>query len=231
MIPLSENEKLIEFVDVSKEYSSGNSKVIAISNIDLSVLKGEFAVIMGPSGSGKSTLLNLIAGFTEVTSGEIFIKGRPLTKLNRKEKVEIRRFTIGFVFQFFNLHPFLTSIENIELPMLFAKTPKKERRSRAMDLIDLVNLKEKANNYPHELSSGQQQRIGIARALANKPDIILADEPTGNLDSMLSKEIVDYLIRLNHDEGVSVILVSHDEFVLEKNMRIVKLTDGKIVSS
>ncbi|MHA2294426.1 MAG: ABC transporter ATP-binding protein [Candidatus Hodarchaeales archaeon] len=220
---------MIQLVNVTKEYTFGSSKFQAVSNVNLTLYKGEFTVIIGPSGSGKSTLLNLIAGFTKLSSGEIFIKEESLSRFTRKDIVHLRRFTLGYIFQFFNLHPFLTAVENVELPMLFASTAKENRRTRAKELLKLVELEEKTDNFPHELSGGERQRVGIARALANDPEIILADEPTGNLDSSLGREILNYLELVNQ-LGKTIVLVSHDNSLLKSDMKIIKLDDGRIVS-
>ncbi len=226
-----ENEvPLIKLENVVRKYYVGSSTIHALDGVNLTVYPGEFVVIMGPSGSGKSTLLNVIAGLEKPTSGKVYIKGQDLTKLSDDELADIRRHLLGFIFQFFNLHPSLTALENVELPMLIAGVPKKQRTPRAMELLKLVHLEERANHYPHELSGGEKQRVGIARALANDPPLILGDEPTGDLDSATGKEIIDYLIKLNREQGKTLVIVTHDEsFVDPTVMRLLRMEDGQIM--
>ncbi|MFW9928156.1 MAG: ABC transporter ATP-binding protein [Candidatus Thorarchaeota archaeon] len=223
-------DSVITLEQISKVFEVGKTKITCLENIDLTIKRGSFNIIMGPSGSGKSTLLNLIAGLDEPTTGEIFLDGTNISKLKEEEKVDIRRFQIGFVFQFFYLHPILTVFENVELPMLFSSQPLSSRREKIKNLLKLVGLEHRSDHKPHELSGGEQQRVGIARALANDPPIILADEPTGNLDSKTATHIIDILSSLNNPPfNKTIVMVTHDSDLLLPNMRILDLHDGKII--
>jgi putative ABC transport system ATP-binding protein len=191
--------------------------------------KGDFVAFMGPSGSGKTTLLNLIGVLDKPTKGKIYVDDIDLTLLKEKELVKLRRNTIGFIFQFYNLIPVLSAFENVELPMLLAGAPTKERETRVKELLTLVGLAERMNHRPDELSGGEQQRVAIARALANKPSIVLADEPTGDLDSKTGKEIVKVLRDLSNQEGATVIVVTHDPTVAAMATRVFEMRDGTII--
>jgi putative ABC transport system ATP-binding protein len=191
--------------------------------------KGEFVAFMGPSGSGKTTLLNLIGVMDKPTKGKIYIDDIDLTVLKEKELVKLRRRTIGFIFQFYNLIPVLSAFENVELPMLIAGVPAKERESRARDLLAMVGLADRIYHRPDELSGGEQQRVAIVRALANKPSIVLADEPTGDLDSKTGKDVVKALRDLSNREGATVIIVTHDPTVANLANRIFEMRDGIII--
>ncbi len=219
---------VIECEKVSKVYDLGKVKVNALKNVSLKIKNKEFLSIMGPSGSGKSTLLHLIGCLDKPTSGTIKIDGKDVSKLNENELASIRRNKIGFVFQFFYLVPRLTALENVELPMIFANVNKKERKKRALELLKEVGLEKRANHKPNELSGGERQRVAIARALVNNPKIILADEPTGNLDSKTGKEIMELLRRLNK-EGKTIVVVTHDKNIAKYGNRTIYIKDGKIV--
>ncbi len=220
--------KTVVFENVSKIYRTRYYQVSALKDINLEILKGEFIAIMGPSGSGKSTMLNLIGCLDRPTEGEIYIKGTPISGLRDDELTDLRRNTIGFVFQQFNLIPTLSALENIELPMIFRGTDSGERRKRARKLLEIVGLEDVADRKPVEMSGGQQQRVAIARALANSPEILLCDEPTGNLDSKTGEQVMEILAGLR-DEGVTVVLVTHDESLRRYAERVVRLRDGRIV--
>ena len=220
---------VLEAEDVTKVYEADGNQIVALSRLNFQVERGTFLSIMGPSGSGKTTLLNLLGCLDKPTQGDLIIDGRNITKTKEAELPKIRAEKIGFIFQTFNLIPTLTALENIELPMELLKTTKETRRSRALDLLKSVGLEDKAKRRPRKLSSGEQQRVAIARALANNPAIILADEPTGNLDSKTGMEIVKLLGRLSREEGRTIILVTHDERMASLSNRMLFLKDGKLL--
>ncbi len=212
--------------NVWKIYGKGRGRVEALKGINLEVKSGEFISIMGPSGSGKTTLLSIMGLLTKPSAGKVYILGKDATKLKDREATLLRRKTIGFVFQTFNLVPWLTALENIELALAIGNY-KGDKRRKAMKLLDTVGLRERAHHKPLQLSGGEQQRVAIARALANDPSIILADEPTGNLDSISGLQVVEMLASLT-EEGRTVVMVTHDEFMAKKADRIVRIRDGKI---
>ncbi|MFQ6062075.1 MAG: ABC transporter ATP-binding protein [Methanosarcinales archaeon] len=221
---------VVELKKVSKIYTLGNHKIYALNEVSLSIQKGDFITIMGPSGSGKTTLLNMIGCLDLPTAGKVLIDGIDISTLDDNGLTRIRRDKIGFIFQQFNLIPTLTALENVELPMLFKnkKVSKSQRRKNALALFDLVSLEKKyADHKPNELSGGQQQRVAIARALANHPPIILADEPTGNLDTKTGIGIMDLLQQLNKD-GATVIVVTHDPSLAKYSSETIRIMDGKI---
>lgn len=220
---------IVRLEEVEKSYIMGKVKVHALRGVDLSIEKGEYVAIMGPSGSGKSTLLNQIGALDRPTKGRVFIEGHDISKMSSNELAKIRRENVGFIFQQFNLIPRLTAIENVELPMWFAGLPKIKRIRRAAELLKLVGLGDRMKHRPAELSGGQMQRVCIARALANNPDIIMADEPTGNLDSKSSEEIMKILEKLNK-EGKTIIMVTHEEEYAKRAKRTIIIRDGKVVS-
>ncbi len=215
--------------NVHKTYDTGKIKVKALKGIDLSVKKGEMIGIMGPSGCGKTTLLNCLSGLDDLTAGSVFLENRQLDLMTDNEKTKLRAHRMGFIFQFFNLLPVLSAVENVELPLLVGGTNPREARTRALEMLTLVGLRDQADQKPAELSGGQQQRVTIARSLVNRPSIIWADEPTGNLDSETSREIVDLLVRLNRENEQTFIVVTHDPKVGERMNRIVWMESGKIV--
>ena len=224
----SRRMKVIELHDVKKVYEVG-TKVYALNGVTMSVKRGEFVAIMGPSGSGKSTLLNLIGCLDKPTEGRVIINGVDTSSLTDKQLTELRRDTIGFIFQQYNLVPTLTAFENVELPMIFKGVAKAEREKRAEELLRLVGLEREMHRKPKEMSGGQQQRVAIARALANNPSILLCDEPTGNLDTKNGRAIMKLIKSLN-DEGVTVVLVTHDPAVAEFAERSVRIVDGRLAS-
>jgi putative ABC transport system ATP-binding protein len=220
---------IIELQKVTKIYKLDEVEVVGVKDVDLKIKKGEFVCIMGPSGSGKSTLLHLIGCLDKPTYGKIFIDGTDVSKMSEDELAEIRKNKIGFVFQFFNLYPTLNALENVELPMIIAEKDKEYRRKRAMELLKIVGMEKFKDRFPSELSGGQRQKIAIARALANDPPIILADEPTGNLDSKSGKEVMEIFKKL-HEEGKTIVVVTHNKEVAEYSERIIYMKDGKVIN-
>lgn len=214
--------------NLSKTYMMGKREVPALRNLNLQVNRGEFVAVMGPSGSGKTTLLNVLGCLDKPTSGKVILDKVDISNLHERELCKIRRNKIGFIFQTFNLLPYLNAIENVELPMENAKTSKSERRAKAGKLLGLVGLVGREEHRPQRLSAGEQQRVAIARALANDPAMILADEPTGNLDTKNKHEIVRLLAKLNIDQGTTVIMVTHDSQVASHTERMLLLNDGRI---
>jgi putative ABC transport system ATP-binding protein len=222
------SEFIVRTRDVRKIYLMGKVEVHALRGITLDIKRGEYISIMGPSGSGKSTLFNMIGGLDKPTSGSVYINEVDLAQLDAYELAWLRCRTIGYIFQTFNLIPVMTALENVMLPMIFAGVPEDERRDRAMELLKRVGLAERWNHKPFELSGGQQQRVAIARALANDPDIILADEPTGNLDLRTGKEIIELLKELNEEKGVTIISATHDLKMIDVSDRVIWIRDGQI---
>ncbi len=225
------SEMLIRAENLRREYQMGQETVHALDGIDLTVAEGDFLGIMGPSGSGKSTLLYLLGGLDRPTAGQIRVQGRELTELDENSLAAYRSEQVGFVFQVFNLVPTMTALENVEFPMLFAGVPPAARSDRARALLDLVGLGGRIDHKPTELSGGEQQRVAIARALANDPLIILADEPTGNLDSRTGAEVMRILADLNREQGRTIVVVSHDPALLEFTSRCLHLLDGRIAEA
>jgi putative ABC transport system ATP-binding protein len=214
---------------LTREYRVGRNLIKALDQVDIQVRSNEFISIMGPSGCGKSTLLNLMGGLDQPTTGKVLLTGKDLGMYNEEELAGLRREKLGFIFQRHELFPVLTARENVEFPMLLDGMGQADRGVRADELLDLVGMTEKASFLPDELSGGQQQRVGIARALANRPQILLADEPTGNLDSETGSEIVNVLETLTHDKGLTLILVTHDPEVASRADRILQLKDGQLM--
>ena len=222
------SETVLKTENLSKNYTMGKRQIQALSDLNLQVNKGEFIAIMGPSGSGKTTLLNVLGCLDKPTSGKVILDEVDVANLPEKELYKIRRNKIGFIFQTFNLLPYLNAVENVELPMEGMKMSKSERRQRARELLKLVGLSGREEHRPQRLSAGEQQRVAIARAMANDPAIILADEPTGNLDTENKYEIVRLLANLNIERGTTVIMVTHDSQVASHTERMFLLKDGKI---
>jgi len=220
---------MISFDNVSKVYDMGAVKVKALDRVSLEIGRGEFVSVLGPSGSGKSTLMHLIGCLDTPSHGSYRLDEHPVESLKRNELAAVRSRKIGFVFQSFNLLGYATALENVELPMIYRKVSGRARRRKAMELLELVGLGDRAGHRPNELSGGQRQRVAIARALANDPDIILADEPTGNLDSSSGREIVELFKKL-HQAGKTLIVVTHDKNIAEQTNRVLSLLDGKLVS-
>ncbi|UCG03152.1 MAG: ABC transporter ATP-binding protein [Candidatus Heimdallarchaeota archaeon] len=218
----------VKLDDVWKTYIMGNEEVQALRGINLDILQGEFHVIMGPSGSGKTTFLNMVGALDFPTMGEVYFEGVPLSSLTKKQLASIRSYKIGFIFQTFNLVPVITARENVSLPLVFQRYPREERRKRAEEILKRVGLADRMDHTPDELSGGQQQRVAIARALAGKPSLILADEPTGNLDLKTGFQIVELLRELSQETGVTVINSTHDLKLIDIADRISWLRDGEI---
>jgi putative ABC transport system ATP-binding protein len=220
---------VIELCDIKRQFQVGEQTVFALNGIDLSILKGEYVSVMGPSGSGKSTLLNIIALLDQPSSGHYRLNGRDVTSENDDELARIRRENIGFVFQFFHLIPRLTAAENIEMPMILAGINIRQRKQRVNEALASVNLLNRADHKPNQLSGGQLQRIAIARAMIMQPHLLLADEPTGNLDSQAGKEIIALLEALNQ-QGVTLIVITHDPVIGERAQRQIRIVDGMIAT-
>lgn len=220
---------VLQTTDLKREYRVGRDPVLALDGVNIEIRKGEFVAIMGPSGSGKSTLLNLLGGLDQPTNGKVILDGHDLSEYNEEQLASIRRQKMGFIFQRHDLFPVLTARENVEFPMLLNDLSMAERNAHSTQLLNLVQLADKADSLPEELSGGQQQRIGIARALANAASILLTDEPTGNLDSATSEDIIDSLIALKQSRNLTLIMVTHDPEVAAHADRILQLKDGRLL--
>jgi putative ABC transport system ATP-binding protein len=221
---------VIETKNISRIYQQGDIEVKALNNVSINFEEGEFTAIIGPSGSGKTTFLNAIGGLDKPTSGKVIISDTDITKLTENELIDFRLKNIGFVFQAYNLIPVLTAKENVEFIMLMQDISKKIRDKRAIELLEEVGLADQINRRPNQLSGGQQQRVAVARALASKPRFVLADEPTANLDSTSTSDLLDIMQELNKEEETTFIFSTHDQRVIDRASRIITLEDGKIVS-
>lgn len=221
---------IIQVRDIKKVYNHDQVPVHALNGVDLDISEGEFTAIVGPSGSGKTTLLNVIGGLDEPTEGKVYIRDTDMFSLKERELIDFRLHHIGFVFQAYNLIPVLTAKENIAFILQMQGRPQKECNQRSMELLKMVGLEDKVDKRPAELSGGQQQRVAVARALASKPDFVLADEPTANLDSASTANLLDMMLRLNEDEKITFIFSTHDQRVVERARRVVTLVDGKVDS-
>jgi putative ABC transport system ATP-binding protein len=219
---------MIQMREIQKIYNTGRVEVKALKGVDLDVDQGEYLAIVGPSGSGKSTLMNLLGCLDTPTSGDYFLSGEKVAGLDRNRLAEIRNRHVGFVFQSFNLLPYATALENVELPLLFGGVPARERRARATEMLEKVDLADRTHHKPTELSGGQMQRVAIARALVNRPAMVLADEPTGNLDSASGRAVVDLFEEL-HDAGQTIVMITHDMGLAGLASRVVQIRDGEIV--
>src|SRR4029450_8788071 len=220
---------IVEAKSLVKTYDTGKVQVHALKGVDLALRRGEMVSIMGPSGCGKTTLLNCLSGLDSIDGGDVLIEGVSLASMSDRKRTEYRAAHMGFVFQFYNLMPVLTAVENVELPLLVARVPAKEARERALDALELVGLRARAGHVPDELSGGERQRTTIARSLVNDPAIVWADEPTGDLDSENAAEITDLMRHLNRERGLTFLIVTHDPSVGHKADRIVRMLDGTIV--
>ena len=220
---------IVEARDVWRVYDTGKVRVNALNGVSLSVARGEMLAIMGPSGSGKSTLLNCLSGLDSIDCGDVLIEGTSLASMSDRDRTDYRARRMGFVFQFYNLIPVLTAVENVELPLLVARVPMQRARERALNALDLVGIADRADHQPDELSGGERQRVTIARALVNDPAIVWADEPTGDLDSENAAEIVALMQRLNRHRGLTFVIVTHDIGVGRATDRLVRVVDGQIV--
>lgn len=220
---------MIELIDVYKIYSDGDSEIRALDGVSLKIEQGEFTAIVGSSGSGKSTCMNIIGCLDIPTRGKYFLNGHDVSTLDEKELARIRNKELGFIFQQYNLIPKLTIEENVELPLIYRKMSAEERHERAIKALERVGLSDRVKKFPSQLSGGQQQRVSIARALAGNPPVILADEPTGALDSKTGREVMEFLKELNAD-GTTIVFITHDNSLAEQTKRIVRIQDGKIIS-
>lgn len=230
VLPGKNAGSVIKLTDVEKVYQTKTIETVALHNINLNIRKGEFVSIMGPSGCGKSTLLNIMGLLDEPTSGTIEIDSAPVKSYSDKTLAKLRNQKIGFVFQSYHLINDLSVADNVELPLLYRSMSGSERRKQALIALEKVGLSARTKHYPNQLSGGQRQRVAIARALAGHPEIILADEPTGNLDSVMGNEIMDILLRLNEEENTTIVMVTHDELMAKKTERLIRLFDGSQVS-
>ena len=221
---------MIKLQDVIKDYQTGKVSFRALNGVNLNISKGDYVGLVGPSGSGKSTLMNLIGCLDVPTSGKYFLEGDDVSTFNNNKLADLRNTKIGFVFQAFNLLPYATAFENIEMPLIFSKTKGAARKKRIKELLELVGLSDKSNNKPTEMSGGEMQRVAIARALANEPDLILADEPTGNLDSKSGEAIVNIFDMLSKN-GKTIMIITHDVNIAKHTNRIIYIKDGQIESN
>jgi putative ABC transport system ATP-binding protein len=221
---------IVKLDEVTKIYNEGQLEVKAVNNLSLELKKGEFTVLSGPSGSGKTTILNLLGGLDLPTSGKLFLEGKEIEKLSRSKLSEMRRDRIGFVFQAYNLMPVLTAYENAEFVLNLQGRPEEEKRTRVMKVLDEVGLAGMEDRMPNELSGGQQQRVAIARAIVTEPAIVLADEPTANVDSATADSLLDVMEELNREEGVTFLFSTHDQRVMDRARRIIRIKDGKLDS-
>lgn len=221
---------MIKVTDIHKTYDDGKVKVHALRGVDVEISKGEFTAIVGPSGSGKTTLLNVIGGLDTPSQGSVSVSGTEIATLSENELIDFRLNHIGFVFQSYNLIPVLTAKENVEFLMLLQKKSDQERDERTTKLLKAVGLEDQINKKPNEMSGGQQQRVAVARALASKPDFVLADEPTANLDSKSTANLLDIMLRLNEEENITFVFSTHDQRVIDRAKRIITVEDGKILS-
>jgi putative ABC transport system ATP-binding protein len=226
---MSASPPIVDARSIVKTYDTGAVRVAALRGVDLSLARGEMVAIMGPSGCGKTTLLNCLSGLDSVDEGEIVIDGTSLSEMSDRERTDYRARHMGFVFQFYNLMPVLSAVENVELPLLVARESATRARSRALDALDLVGLAHRAGHVPDELSGGERQRVTIARSLVNDPAIVWADEPTGDLDSENAQEIVALMRQLNVERGLSFLIVTHDISVGRSTDRIIRMLDGAVV--
>jgi putative ABC transport system ATP-binding protein len=220
---------IVEASGVRKIYDTGQVRVSALNGVDLQLGRGEMVAVMGPSGCGKTTLLNCLSGLDSIDGGDVRIEGVSLATMSDRRRTQYRAERMGFVFQFYNLMPVLTSVENVELALLVARRPPKEARRKAMEALDLVGLADRASHVPDQLSGGERQRVTIARSLVNDPAIVWADEPTGDLDSERAQEVTELMRRLNRERGLSFLIVTHDISVGRRADRIIRMLDGRVV--
>ena len=229
-IVAEEREKVIEVRNVKKVYRMGSERITAVEEVSFDIYKGEFCCLLGTSGSGKSTLLNLMAGIEKLTSGQIIIKGKNIHKMSEKNLAKFRQKYLGFVFQSYNLMNSMTALENVEFPLVFKRIPPKRRKKMARDMLIKVGLKTRLEHKPKQMSGGQQQRVGIARAFVAKPEIVFADEPTGNLDTKTTMEVMELIREVARDNNQTIVMVTHDRRLAEFADKIIHILDGKIQS-
>ena len=223
--------EVTKVINATRDFKIGEVETHALRGVNLSIENGEFAALVGPSGSGKTTLLQLIGLLDQPTSGQVFINGKDATRLNRNQRADLRKGTIGFIFQFFALIPTLTAYENVEMPLLLNGTKPAERRARVNEMLEAVALSDRAHHRPDQLSGGQQQRVAVARALSIRPSVVLADEPTANLDTENGKQVMDIMAKLNKETGTTFVFATHDPRVIKYAQRVVTLRDGLIVEN
>jgi putative ABC transport system ATP-binding protein len=226
---LTDQNKIIEAIDLGRTYMLGSETIVAVAGVNLEVNPGEFIAVVGRSGSGKTTLLNLLAGLDKATSGKVLLEGDDLSEMNERQLTEIRRHKIGFVFQSFGLLPLLSAFENVELPLRISGVKAKEREKRAWDALEMVGLTPRSNHRPYELSGGEQQRVAIARAMVTRPPLLLADEPTGELDSTNARAIFGLFIEMVRSQGISVVAATHDSTLLAMADEVKEMRDGAFV--
>jgi putative ABC transport system ATP-binding protein len=222
-------ERLLIAEGVTKIYRTGELSVHALDSLDLTVSRGELVAVMGPSGSGKTTLLNCLSGLDDIDAGRVLVDGHDLFAMSDAKRTEHRARSMGFIFQSFNLIPVFTAVENVELPLLLVGTPPADARARSLEMLDRVGLAHRGNHRPNELSGGEQQRVTIARALVARPDVVWADEPTGNLDTTMAAQVMDLLRRLNREDGQTIVLVTHDPSIGAAAGRLLSMRDGVLV--
>lgn len=223
--------EVTKVINATRDFKIGEVETHALRGVNLSIENGEFTALVGPSGSGKTTLLQLIGLLDQPTSGQVLINGKDATRLNRNQRADLRKGTIGFIFQFFALIPTLTAYENVEMPLLLKGTKPAERKARVNEMLEAVGLTDRAHHRPDQLSGGQQQRVAVARALSIHPSVVLADEPTANLDTENGKQIMDIMAKLNQETGVTFVFATHDPRVITYAKRVVTLRDGLIVEN
>jgi putative ABC transport system ATP-binding protein len=223
--------EVTKVINATRDFKIGEVETHALRGVNLAIGNGEFTALVGPSGSGKTTLLQLIGLLDQPTSGQVFINGKDATRLNRNQRADLRKGTIGFIFQFFALIPTLTAYENIEMPLLLNGTKPAERKARVNEMLEAVGLSDRAHHRPDQLSGGQQQRVAVARALSIRPTVVLADEPTANLDTENGKQVMDIMAKLNKETGTTFVFATHDPRVIKYASRVVTLRDGLIVEN
>jgi putative ABC transport system ATP-binding protein len=223
--------EVTKVINATRDFKIGEMETHALRGVNLSIEDGEFTALVGPSGSGKTTLLQLIGLLDQPTSGQVYINGKDATRLNRNQRADLRKGTIGFIFQFFALIPTLTAYENVEMPLLLNGTKASERKARVKEMLEAVGLTDRAHHRPDQLSGGQQQRVAVARALSIRPTVVLADEPTANLDTENGKQVMDIMAKLNKETGTTFVFATHDPRVIKYATRVVTLRDGLIVEN
>lgn len=221
-------ESIIEVKNATKIYKVGGEKVVALDDVSFTINKGDFCCLLGSSGSGKSTLLNIMAGIEKISSGEIYIKGKKITKMGEHQLAKFRQKYLGFVFQSYNLINSLTALENVELPLIFKEEPKRQRIKKAKEILKTVGLEQRLKHKPTQMSGGQQQRVGIARAFVANPEVVFADEPTGNLDSKTAKEVMQIIKKIAEDRNQTIVMVTHDKEIAKFANKVIHIHDGHI---